>query len=907
MTRTMKKVLSWLLVAVMLICMLPTTVFAGEKLTVSAGTVTDVNNTEGTEVSVPLNLANNTGLEAIIVKVQFDKDALKMTKVVDNELLKYYDEDKEKNVPFTYTGFSQANNGEQVNATGEVTLVWYATNSSDENGKLATLKFAVKAGASAGQKDIVVAINSLTVGGETASSDTYTTANGSVTLVNPTVPVTGVTLDKSALSLDLKKNQTATLTATVSPDNATDKTVTWNSSAPSVATVENGVVTAVGVGDATITVTTGNGKTATCTVKVVNCLHTQKQLVNAKDSTCTEKGWNAYYTCDCGVKLGSDGTTVIAAVPEKELAAHDFSKEDVMAAGALKTSGDCTKKAVYYKSCTVCGALSHDDAYTFESEFGAHTLTKTEAKDATCTVDGNYEYWTCSTCHKVFKADKATETTVEAETIAAQHKLIHKLGRVPTCTLPGEKEHYTCSACGKNFSDATGTTELTDITLEAEGHTYGDLIAKTPATCVEKGMEAHYQCKVCHAYFDRDKKSVVKSELEIVIDSANHAVVLTTIDAKAATCTEAGNNEYYKCSACNELFSDAEGKTGIDSVPTIPALGHKMTKTEAVAPTCTEAGNKEYYKCSACNNLFSDAEGNTATTAEDVTIAAKGHKMTKTEAKAATCTEDGYEAYWTCSVCKRMFSDAKGENVIEALTVVNKLGHDMTHHELVEATCQKTGMSEYYECSRCKGLFRENTVDAASVTAESLVISKIAHTYSDSYAYTTTEHWKFCTVCGEKLDKAAHVFTEDETTGTKTCTTCGYKKFATEPDHTCTTPNGWSFDDNSHWHACDRCSKKSDEAAHDIDWVIDVEATTTSDGLRHGKCKCGYVKQEVIAKITTTPTTPSHRPGSSTGSATSSDKVQSSKTFDAGIATYVGLSILSLTGSALVIGKKKEF
>ncbi len=61
-----------------------------------------------------------------------------------------------------------------------------------------------------------------------------------------------------------------TLTATVKPDDATNKTVTWSTSNKSVATVNDGVVTAVGAGKATITATTadGSGKTATCTVTV---------------------------------------------------------------------------------------------------------------------------------------------------------------------------------------------------------------------------------------------------------------------------------------------------------------------------------------------------------------------------------------------------------------------------------------------------------------------------------------------------------------------------------------------------------------------------------------------------------------------------------------------------------------
>lgn len=79
------------------------------------------------------------------------------------------------------------------------------------------------------------------------------------------VEVTGITINQSSLSI--ARGGTANLTATVSPSNATDKTVTWSSSNPSVATVERGAVTAVGVGSATITAAS-NGRTATCQVTV---------------------------------------------------------------------------------------------------------------------------------------------------------------------------------------------------------------------------------------------------------------------------------------------------------------------------------------------------------------------------------------------------------------------------------------------------------------------------------------------------------------------------------------------------------------------------------------------------------------------------------------------------------------
>ena len=110
----------------------------------------------------------------------------------------------------------------------------------------------------------------VTAMGKGTATITATGANNTTASVTITVkqPVTGVTLNKT--TLDLEKNQTEKLVATVLPANADgDKTVTWKSSNNAVATVsQDGTVTAVGKGSCNITATTQNGKTATCKVTV---------------------------------------------------------------------------------------------------------------------------------------------------------------------------------------------------------------------------------------------------------------------------------------------------------------------------------------------------------------------------------------------------------------------------------------------------------------------------------------------------------------------------------------------------------------------------------------------------------------------------------------------------------------
>ena len=102
----------------------------------------------------------------------------------------------------------------------------------------------------------------------TGNGGSVTSDAATLTVTAATVPVTGVTLNKTSTSLYV--GDTETLTPTITPDNATNKNLTWSSDDTSVATVDaSGLVTAVSAGTATITVTTEDGaKTATCTVTV---------------------------------------------------------------------------------------------------------------------------------------------------------------------------------------------------------------------------------------------------------------------------------------------------------------------------------------------------------------------------------------------------------------------------------------------------------------------------------------------------------------------------------------------------------------------------------------------------------------------------------------------------------------
>ena len=142
------------------------------------------------------------------------------------------------------------------------------------------------------------------------------------------VSVTGVTIDET---LSVNIGQTKTPSFTVAPAEATNKTVSFTSDNPAVATVNatTGEVTGVSKGTATITVKTADGNfTDTCTV-TVSCAHSSLQPVAEKASNCTDKGWDAYKKCNLCGKLFDVNGNPISEIPYRPLNNdHDFNTSE---------------------------------------------------------------------------------------------------------------------------------------------------------------------------------------------------------------------------------------------------------------------------------------------------------------------------------------------------------------------------------------------------------------------------------------------------------------------------------------------------------------------------------------------------------------------------------------------------
>ena len=295
-----------------------------------------------------------------------------------------------------------------------------------------------------------------------------------------------------------------------------------------------------------------------------------------------------------------------------------------------------------------------------------------------------------------------------------------------SCTTEGEKL-YTCSLCGKTKTE----------TIAALGHNL-TAHAAVAATCTTAGNSAYWSCSRCNKYFSDATGTTEIAENSWVIAALGHN--LTKHAAVAATCTTEGNSAYWSCSRCGKYFSDAAGTTKIaENSWVIAKLGHNLTKHAAVAATCTTAGNSEYWSCSRCGKYFSDAAGTTEIAANSWVIAALGHNLTKHAAVSATCTTGGNSAYWSCSRCGKYFSDAAGTTEIAANSwVIAALGHNLTAHEAVAASCTTEGNSEYWSCSRCNKYY-SNSSGTTEIAQNSWVTAALGHNYENG----------FCTRCGE--------------------------------------------------------------------------------------------------------------------------------------------------------------
>ena len=310
---------------------------------------------------------------------------------------------------------------------------------------------------------------------------------------------------------------------------------------------------------------------------------------------------------------------------------HDFTVETVDAK-YLKSAATCTEKAVYYKSCAVCGLSSEGtaDEATF---FSGNAL------------DHNWGAWTQN-------SDEKTHTRIcKRDTSHTETENCH--GGTATCTAKA-----VCTVCGGEYGEMAAHS----FTAEKAEAQY----LKSAATCTEKAIY-YKSCAVCglssegtadeatffsgnaldHDWGAWTQNSDEKTHTRICKRDTSHTETENCIDA----------NKDHKCDICDYIISECADDNKDHKCD---YCGKKLTEHTGGKATC-----KDKAKCEVCGAEYGELD-------------AKNHTDLKHfPATAATKTTEGNIEYWYCEGCGKYYSDKDGTKEIKkADTVTAKLKDD---------------------------------------------------------------------------------------------------------------------------------------------------------------------------------------------------------------------------------------
>lgn len=500
-----------------------------------------------------------------------------------------------------------------------------------------------------------------------------------------------------------------------------------------------------------------------------------------------------------------------------------------------------------------------------ESDNHVHTFTKIEGKAATCTSAGKNEAYFCTECAKLF-ADSDGNIQINESSL-----VIHPKGHIyGEKWLTDSSMHYAvCSVC--------------DSTENIAGviHSFVWVTDKDP-TASEYGLK-HEECTICH--YKRKKNTHIEKL---------HVHSYTHVEAKAATCTYPGNNEYYYCSGCGDYLDENKQKLTDLSTTYIPAYGHDWIPLRY-------NDTEHYMECDICKKR----------------LYITSHSMEEIIDKKPTVYETG-SRHMTCTIC----GYSNNYETIEKLPELNPehASHTITHIPATEATCTKTGNIEHYKCTDCDCLFADAGC-YVSISNLLITIPVLPHEFNADWEWDISgpNHYQKCINCGLKTHTSMHettwVIDSEPQIGIPgsrhiECVTCGKREEENTPipaltteqtEHkhrigetiearkpTCTeygqsehyvctdcgmcytnapkkegtlkdfliAPLGHSYsevaNENGHILYCFRCDSYYDHETltpselqavtpHTFEWVVDTDPTIEHRGLKHRECTvCGY-------------------------------------------------------------------
>ena len=732
------------------------------------------------------------------------------------------------------------------------TLVWTSSNDA-----VATVKDGVVTAKSEGTATITAACGS-------AKAECVVT-------VLPPILATGVTLDKAALKL--YEGDAAKLTATVEPENTTDKTIVWTSSDNAVATVKDGAVTAVKAGTATITAACGETK-ATCAVTVKAPVAPAQKDGVYQIGTADELVWFA--------KQVNGGSTAISGVLTAEIDLNGFDWTPI-GSSAKKFSGSFDGAGYAIKNLTIDYQTAKSGERLYLGLFGYAEGTKdNRAAIKNLTVQGSVNAGSefsvysgnvagvvaCGSYVDVSGVISRVNVTVDAKVGSA----------CGVGGLAGVLINSTATNCG-NEGNVSGVKNLGGLCYEFYAGTmtgcYNTGAVSGSGTCVGGIMGYAKQAAIKDVY-NTGAVSTTKNLVGGLVGEMEKSSLTNGYSTGKITVSESGGSSVgaavgWADTLSNVYYLEGTSEKGVGRDGTAAA----KTADELKAKTMPAAlGDGFKRDLGNINGGYPVLSWQTSDCKHTGGIEIK-------DAKDATCTENGYTGDTYCKDCGDKLESGK---------VIPAAGHKGG-----TATCKDKAVCEV--CQQPYGELNKNNHTGGTEIKD----AKDATCTENGYTGDTC-----CKGCGAKLESGKVIPAAGHKGGTATCK------------------------DKAVCEVCRQPYGELDKGNHaDLKKVDAKKATYTKEGnITYWYCDgCGkyYSDAEATREITKADTvipkkTHSSNSGStgtgsgsgntnsgSTGSGADVKKgVQSSKTGDAGVALYAAMSLLSLTGGAVVLGRKRK-